>query len=274
LSNTFKEGDRVVYTGSGPFIGMDARGTVQKTFASGRMAQVLFDKDNEEPYNIIVDNLKPEAQRFRVGQLVRCLEDNDPGYQFTAGEVYEVSEVDDRLDRISVLADDSGDDNGWSAKFFEPAVVVGSRVKFRPSHWDRVAFKSATVREIGEWSPGPRELLVEVDAPFEGHSNNGNLDSERAWWTDETDLDLITAEPEPTAPATKAREAIVCVLDGVTNQPLPAVRPYVHLNRWSAIGESERLAVNNPGKNFVVYEAVSVAYAPPPPKPVALSVAL
>jgi hypothetical protein len=204
----FKEGDRVVYTGRTRYARKTLVGKAGAVLAAHPVtAEVLFDFDGDDTLylNVLNDNLAREKTPhvFYAGQLVRCLEDNDPGIEFTAGDIYEVERFDGGAwPRVSVVEDDSGDPNGWGAQFFEPF------------------------------------------------------------------------EPEPTAPAPPAREAIVCVLAEGTGQPLPAIRPYVHANRASAISESERLAITNPGKNFAVYEAVSVAYAPPPPKPVAMSFAL
>lgn len=60
-----------------------------------------------------------QAVDFKVGDKVQCLEDNAPGEQFTLGATYEVSSVSEY--RLSVVADDSGNPNGWGKRHFKPA---------------------------------------------------------------------------------------------------------------------------------------------------------
>lgn len=55
--------------------------------------------------------------------------------------------------------------------------------------------------------------------------------------------------------------AIVCLIEN--GKPRPATRPYVHPDRASAEREARRLAANNKGKEFAVYNCVYTAKVEP-----------
>jgi len=54
---------------------------------------------------------------FQPGDRVRALASENPGEEFTRGKEYEVETSNGIY--VNVIADDSGDPNGWSARFFE-----------------------------------------------------------------------------------------------------------------------------------------------------------
>lgn len=59
-----------------------------------------------------------------------------------------------------------------------------------------------------------------------------------------------------------ARPCIVAVIEH--GKPAPSTRPFVHGSRATATKEAERLAVANPGQEFVTYEAVARSVATRP----------
>ncbi|MGX1786867.1 hypothetical protein ACWIGM_09035 [Bosea sp. NPDC055332] len=60
--------------------------------------------------------------KFKVGDRVRCVEDYP--YQFTKGNEYVVRYYDADGDRLGVVSDDEGDENGLGAKYFEPVFTI------------------------------------------------------------------------------------------------------------------------------------------------------
>lgn len=76
-------------------------------------------------------------------------------------------------------------------------------------------------------------------------------------WDRETDITLVTAAP--CAQDNRQQPAIVArVLDG---QPRPSNIPFVHASSADALTEAERLAKNNPGQEFAVYQRVGARVA-------------
>lgn len=57
--------------------------------------------------------------KFKVGDRVLCLHNCEPGKQFTKDRVYQVRRLADTWGSIGVVADDSGNENGWCEDFFE-----------------------------------------------------------------------------------------------------------------------------------------------------------
>ena len=60
--------------------------------------------------------------RYKAGDTVECLQDLEG--QFTKGKTYTVSTDNEiNTERVSVVEDDKGEDNGWLVGFFRPAVA-------------------------------------------------------------------------------------------------------------------------------------------------------
>lgn len=150
-------------------------------------------------------------------------------------------------------------------------ISVGDRVQL--ANTDHVG----TVRFIRDGHISP--VLVEFDAPFEGHYGNSSqiyLASKRGWWASQSELTVVATDFakwveaafgafEPETPGS----FIVARIYG--GRPCPSTAPYVHLTEESATVEAERLATANPGQSFDVYARVSRSEAP---KPVAATVAM
>lgn len=67
---------------------------------------------------------------------------------------------------------------------------------------------------------------------------------------------------EPEGWLTLVPTAQPCIVALTKNgQPRPADRPYVHANADTALAEAERLAKNNPGQEFAVYQRVGARVA-------------
>lgn len=134
------------------------------------------------------------------------------------------------LDLVAEWTDEppaAGNDNAAPAKF-----KVGDRVKFRDDYPSAARGKEAVVVELSRWGV----MVDRQDGPFSRSTES------------EEDLRLV-------APAKSSNPAIVALLEN--GQPRPAIRPFVHGDTASATMEAERLARNNPGKEFGVYELVA-----------------
>lgn len=109
-------------------------------------------------------------------------------------------------------------------------------------------FKAGDLVEYTDGQPGQRTIkcvktTYDDGTPF--------LCDERAYdyvsggWDLERDIRLVAASGHCIVALTK------------NGQPLPATRPYIHNSVQAAIEEAERLARNNPGQEFVVYQRVA-----------------
>jgi hypothetical protein len=115
-------------------------------------------------------------------------------------------------------------------------------------------------------------VKTQYGAPFEGDVYTGPLayDYTDGGWDHETDLTLVTAADclqdnvqqdawHSCTHYTAPQPAIVArVLDG---QPRPSNIPFVHADSGAALLEAERLAKNNPGQEFAVYQRVGARVA-------------
>jgi hypothetical protein len=167
--------------------------------------------------------------------------------------VYEVKEERDGFLDL-VAADEGIDPNGWSCSRFEIVerrpFRVGDRVKIvedksQPGH-------GSSIGKVG------RIVIADPGAgfPYLVEYNEGC----ESIYCEADELELIEAAPTPDSPAAKDTTAIVARLSNA-GRPMPAVSPQVHVSTDAAIVEAERLARENPGAVFAVYECAAISRA-------------
>jgi hypothetical protein len=224
---------------------------------------VIEDKSNDKAYvNDEHIELVTPQQPPKAGDVVRCLDNCDGA--FTKGKLYVVRENPDKFGFVGVVADDSGSTtNGWPARFFElaadcaerngqqqPKFKVGDRVRVLVDDYD------------DDYEAGDVFTITNVDASGVEFVS----DTTGVRWICFEEIELI-AEPEAGNKVTLAqftaaiRDAIApqpCIVARVVDgTPRPSNVPYVHSSIQSATTEAERLARNNPGQEFAVYQRVA-----------------
>ena len=195
--------------------------------------------DTDEPGHV-----RPAAKpRYKVGQRVRVMKDG-----YGANGSLHGAEVGDTDEIIAVDMTDGNPYEGkiWFYKEHEitPAFRPGDRVKLNKHYGARACGERGTVSFVN----GDR-IGVRMDEP--------------AWWRG-----VVVALPagvldwerddEPAADCAGRKEqpCIVAVIakDG---KPRPSQWPHVHASVADATKEAERLARNNPGQEFAVYQRVA-----------------
>jgi hypothetical protein len=220
-------------------------------------------RENGVPYYCF--ELVPAAasDTFKAGDKVRYTGHHT--FNFTKGKVYDVGGFyhDDQPGWVGIVADDTGKNNGWAAKYFElvtepvpakPKYKVGDKVRFIAGALG--SFTKGKIYEVGgEFYDPSYENSVGIKLDDRGRAN--------AWMAEYFELvepaTAVTPADIPHIVAVKQAAGIA-----------PAFRPVVHGNAALATREAKRLAEANPGNEFAIYARVAAFRAE---RPVAAEVA-
>lgn len=209
--------------------------------------------------------------KFKVGDLVRVVDDDGAPAAYTVGEVVQVSLVDGNYIQAK------GKKVGMFDHRFEPwTPKVGERVRLVKDGRSTTGAvgKLATIEK---WSDGTivdeEEYLLNIDPPVDYKTvsctpnyTRAKIDCFEPAGNDPAPTNVsaqVDAIADEYGPATTSTQpAIVCLIEN--GQPKPATRPFVHANREAASAEAARLADKHKGHEFGVYVLAEIKKDEPP----------
>lgn len=200
--------------------------------------------------------------KFKVGDRVRILVD-DELEAFKAGDVVVLTKVDWPLVEF---IDREGDPRLRRHDKFElaaPTFTKGQRVRLKRNTDYYAVGDAGTVETISD-RIGVIMDRSHVYALFEPDWLEAGADDcvERKEQRDNViKIELDTTDLDEALDKLRNMTSS-CIVALVKNgQPRPADRPYVHSDSAAALLEAERLAKNNPGQEFAVYQRVGARVA-------------
>lgn len=226
--------------------------------------------------------------RYRVGDRVRVVKDgHEDGGSGHGADIGEVTTIKEAVDSDFVIGD-----SGWAFTPHEisPAFRPGDRVKLNKHSGMRACGERGTVSAVLGDNVSVRMDDASVYGTVVAFFHADKLDWERVedcvpvthahecarrkdeqpnnvetltikLGLDTTDFDIALADLQAAVdgPCIVARVDELTAPWGTkaTKQPRPSQWPHVHPDSASAIAEAERLARNNPGQEFAVYQRVA-----------------
>lgn len=192
-------------------------------------------------YGIGFEEDEPKAPQFKIGQRVRVVK----GVSSLALKPGDIGYVNGVFEKSVVRATFFGGiDRYVVSSCIEPAPFTrGDSVRltrdhgaYKKGHQGTVTIDNdenvGVLMDIGRYAAFPHDVLE----TFERGKQHASPDAPAPW----------SSKPTP--------HIVARVEHG---QPLPAYRPHVHACGDAAVSEAERLARNNPGKEFAVYQRVA-----------------
>lgn len=218
-------------------------------------------------YGILTEETAPAEQvqrKFKVGQRVRFTDACDSTWWFKAGECGVISHAGGHgVYPYEVSVDDDRGTAFVSAEHIESAFLRGDKVRVtRHSGYFAVGDTGEVERQAdatvfvkhGHYS----RIGLPIDADslewLESAADCGDRNGQMLEWRI-TNSDGAFAVGSAGAAIRDHQPCIVALTKN--GQPLPATRPYIHASVASATTEAERLAKNNPGQEFAVYQRVA-----------------
>ncbi len=211
--------------------------------------------------------------RYRVGDRVRVVkdgyDDNGSGHCADVGDITTISAVEKDADCYYAS-------NGWAFKDHEiaPAFRPGDRVKLNKHSGARACGERGTVTSVlGD------AACVRMDDPSHYGTVVAALSADALDWERAEDVAPVRTASDCAGRKDEQDNVGLWITGGkwtwgtkpkdwptpqpcivaltTNNQPLPSHRPHVHASVEAATKEAERLARNNPGQEFAVYQRVA-----------------